>query len=381
MKHRTYQKSSETVLIAGKEEKISIPNLTEPIPPVVWSPNLLGAFEKAHLALGRLNGLAAVLPCSAAMRDMFCCMEAVAASRVEGAEISLSDMLLFELGRGPSASDRKIRRGWQMAQALSECVRLLDDKLPLSLRLLGKLHRILSETECEEAAPCVAEWIVECFNNDVPALPVRQSVRDCMIKLERFLQDYDVPTPALLKAALAYARLYAIHPSLCRLGRILIPAIFHAHGTVTGPVIPVSEYIAAHRNRYESALEAAKDANKWIGWLELFAEAVTWAAEQSTMAMGRLRIMAKDDRVRIETLGRAADSTRKLHLFFFGRPITTSTCLADATGLTPMTVNKSLVHLERLGIVRELSGKPRKRLYQYDQCIATLNSIICRDRG
>lgn len=374
MKYRASQKSTVTVLVEGKEEKISIPNPAEPIPPNVWSPSLLSAFEKAHLALGRLNGLATAFPYSASMQDVFYAMEAVASSRAEGLDVSITDMFLLELGQEPAATNGKIRLAWQTAQALGECGRLLDGKLPLSLRLMGKLHRVLSGAERGDATPCIAEWIVECFNDDAPASPERLNVRDCMIRLERFLQDYDVPTPALLKAALAYAHLYDIHPSLCRLGRVLIAAIFHAHGAVTGPFIPVSEYIAVHRNRYESALATARDANKWIGWLEFFAEAVTWAAEQSAAAMGRLYAVAKDDRVRIETLGRAADSARKLHLAFLGRPVTTSARLANATGLTPMTVNKSLVHLERLGIVRELSGKPRKRIYQHNQCIALLST-------
>lgn len=375
MKHRAYQKSPGTVLIAGKEERLSIPNLAEPIPPIVWSAGLLGAFEKAHLALGRLNGLVAAFPDVLPMQDMFRIMEAVASAEVEGAGISLSDVLLFELGREPSAAASEVRRVRQTAQALRECRRLLDGKSPLSLRLIGILHSVLSEGEGEEASQSVVSWILGCFDDNGPVSPPQQTVRDCMIKLERFLQDYDVPTPALLKAALAYAWFSSLHPSLGRLGRILIAAILDAQGIVTGSAICVSRYIASHRNRYESTLDTAKDAGKWTGWLEFFAEAVTWAAEQSAATMGRLLVVTMDDWKRIKTLGRAADSTRKVHRAFWDCPITTPLRLAKATGLTPMTVNKSLTHLEQLGIVRELSGKPRNRLYQYDQYIAVMNHL------
>jgi len=55
------------------------------------------------------------------------------------------------------------------------------------------------------------------------------------------------------------------------------------------------------------------------------------------------------------------------------RPITTSKRLMEKTGITPATVNKSLAHLERLGIVRELTSRKRNRIFSYAGYLEIMN--------
>ena len=47
--------------------------------------------------------------------------------------------------------------------------------------------------------------------------------------------------------------------------------------------------------------------------------------------------------------------------------------LSAATGLTPATVNKSLAHLERIGVVAELTRKQRGRVFSYARYAEILN--------
>jgi Fic family protein len=54
-------------------------------------------------------------------------------------------------------------------------------------------------------------------------------------------------------------------------------------------------------------------------------------------------------------------------------PIATSNWLTKKTGLTAATVNKALGHLERLGIVRELTARKRNRLFSYAEYIKIMN--------
>jgi Fic family protein len=55
------------------------------------------------------------------------------------------------------------------------------------------------------------------------------------------------------------------------------------------------------------------------------------------------------------------------------RPIATSGTLAAKTGMTPATVNKALFHLERLGMVKELTTQKRNRLFCYTGYIEIMN--------
>lgn len=76
----------------------------------------------------------------------------------------------------------------------------------------------------------------------------------------------------------------------------------------------------------------------------------------------------------------AAASTLQVHRALMERPIATSGSLVEKTGITPATVNKALAHLERVGIVKELTAQKRNRLFSYAGYIEIMsrwpNSLI-----
>ena len=139
------------------------------------------------------------------------------------------------------------------------------------------------------------------------------------------------------------------------------------------PLLYLSLFFKTHRQTYYELLNRVRLEGDWEAWLDFFAEAVTVTAGQAVDAARRLDGTAQEDRARIQALGRAAGSALRLHNELLAHPITTSQHLADTTGLTPMTVNKSLAHLCKLGITRELTGQKRNRVFSYPAYIAILN--------
>ena len=105
----------------------------------------------------------------------------------------------------------------------------------------------------------------------------------------------------------------------------------------------------------------------------VFADAVVTSATQAATSAKRLLELASDDARRIEGLGRATASAMAIHRVLQSKPLGTATSLAAATGLTPATVNKSLAHLERLGVVAELTSKQRGRVFSYARYVEILN--------
>ncbi|NOQ41990.1 MAG: winged helix-turn-helix transcriptional regulator, partial [Desulfuromusa sp.] len=83
--------------------------------------------------------------------------------------------------------------------------------------------------------------------------------------------------------------------------------------------------------------------------------------------------LSNQDREKISGLGRAGKSTLQVHRALMERPIATSGWLAEKTGITPATVNKTLGHLQQLGIVRELTAQKRNRLFSYSRYIEIMN--------
>src|SRR5690606_40075662 len=95
-------------------------------------------------------------------------------------------------------------------------------------------------------------------------------------------------------------------------------------------------------------------------------------ATQAVATANALLALVNADRDRIAGLGRAAASALAVHQALQRQPIATSAALVKATGLTPATVNKSLAHLERVGIVGELTNRQRGRVFSYRQYVKEL---------
>ena len=135
----------------------------------------------------------------------------------------------------------------------------------------------------------------------------------------------------------------------------------------------LSLYFKTHRQYYYELLNEVRLNGNWEAWLDFFAEAIIVTTTQAVDAARQLVDLTNEDRDRISGLGRAATSTLRIHRAMMGRPITSSGWLVGKTGITPATVNKCLGHLERLGIVRELTSRKRNRVFSYAGYLEIMN--------
>ena len=175
-----------------------------------------------------------------------------------------------------------------------------------------------------------------------------------------------------------------IHPFLDgngRVGRLLIALQLAADGLLREPLLYVSLHFKEHRQTYYELLDAVRQSGDWETWLEFFADAVVTGATQAAASAKRLLELASADAQRIEGLGRAAALALTIHRALQRQPIATAASLAAATGLTPATVNKALVHLERAGVVAELTRKQRGRVFSYARYAAILNEGMALPSG
>lgn len=379
---RTLQGRYETISTIGEKARAFIPSDLPPSPPIVWSPALRARFDNALLALGRLDSVSALLPNVSLFIYTYVRKEAVLSSMIEGTQSSLSDLLLYELDQQPGVPVDDVREVSNYVAAMDHGLKRLLEGFPLSLRLLREIHAILlAQGRGSGKNPgelrSSQNWIGGTRPGNAAFVPPPpQHVAPCMNALERFLHDQPEPTPLLLKAALAHVQFETIHPFLDgngRLGRLLIALLLCERQILRQPLLYLSLFFKTHRQTYYELLNRVRLEGDWEAWLDFFAEAVTVAAGQAVDAARRLDGMAQEDRARIQALGRAAGSALRLHHELLVHPIATSQHLADKTGLTPMTVNKSLAHLCKLGIARELTGHKRNRVFSYPAYIAILN--------
>jgi Fic family protein len=363
-----------TISTVGEKAQAFVPAPLPPSPPIDWTPELRSKFDQALLALGRLDSVSTLLPDTSLFLYMYVRKEAVLSSMIEGTQSSLSDLLLFELDQEPGVPLDDVREVSNYVAALDHGLRLLEEGLPLSLRLFREIHGVLltkgrGSNQTPGELRRSQNWIGGTRPGNAAFVPPpAEDVPECMSKLELFLHDQPEPTPVLLKAALAHVQFETIHPFLDgngRLGRLLIALLLCEQKVLREPMLYLSLYFKTHRQYYYELLNNVRMTGDWEAWLDFFAEAVIVTATQAVETAQQLLDLSNQDRDKISGLGRAAASTLQVHRALMEHPIATSGSLVEKTGITPATVNKALGHLEQLGIVKELTAQKRNRLFSY----------------
>jgi Fic family protein len=195
-----------------------------------------------------------------------------------------------------------------------------------------------------------------------------------MAEFERFIHS---TTPALQKAALAHVQFETIHPFLDgngRIGRLLITLLLCSEGVLRDPLLYASLYLKEHRQKYYSELNAVRETGDFERWLEFFASAIRVSAEQATTTGQRVFTVFQEDRKRVRNMGRQAPTALLIQEALQSKPFATIASLTRATGFTTPTVTQALGELERLGIVREVTGRARGRIYAYTRYLEALNT-------
>jgi Fic family protein len=378
------------VAAAGETADAFVPSPLPPTPPVEWTPRLRARFDEALLALGRLNAVSELLPNAGLLLYSFVRKEAVLSSMIEGTQSSLADLLLFELDAQPGVPLEDAREVSRYVAALEHGLQRMRGGFPLSLRLLREVHSVLLDsgrgarlTPGEFRRSQV--WIGGTRPGNAAFVPPPTNELDeCLKQLERFLHDQPEPTPPLVRAALAHVQFETIHPFLDgngRVGRLLITLQLMADGLLRQPLLYLSLHFKEHRPAYYELLNRVRLSGDWESWLEFFADAVVSSATLAAGSARRLLELATADATRIQGLGRATDSALAVHQVLQRQPLATPKSLMASTALTAATVNKALAHLERLGVVAEITQRRRDRIFAYSQYGAILNEGMERPPG
>lgn len=368
--------------LGGEVVRTFVPAPLPPTPALAIGPVLREKLDAALLALGRLDSVTTLLPDTHLFLYSYLRKEAVLSSQIEGTQSSLSDLLLFEASEAPGVPLDDVVEVSNYVAALEHGLERIRGGFPLSGRLLREIHGILLQRgRGAEKQPGEfrrsQNWIGGTRpGNAAYVPPPPNQVLECMSALERWLHDEPERTPTLLKAALAHVQFETIHPFLDgngRVGRLLITLLLGAEGVLSEPLLYLSLYLKQHRAEYYALLDRVRVEGDWEAWLGFFADGVRETAAVAVSTAQRLVQLFQSDRARIQTLGRAAGSALRLHTAFQERPVATAAGLAQRTGLSIPSVNKTLVALESAGVTRELTGRPRNRLFSYEAYLRILS--------
>jgi Fic family protein len=332
--------------------------------------------------LGRLDGISTILPDTSLFLYTFIRKEAVLSSQIEGTQSSLSDLLLFEMDAAPGVPVDDVRAVSNYVAAMEHGLKRLRAEFPLCNRLICEMHeKLLSKGRGSDKSPgefrTSQNWIGGTRPGNarfVPPPPER--LAECLSAFEKFLNDEPERPPTLMKAALAHAQFETIHPFLDgngRLGRLLITLLLCHEKILREPLLYTSLHFTLHRQTYYDLLQAIRDKGDWESWVLFFMEAIRETARQAVVAAQALSKMIRADRQVVQTLGRISGSAYRVFDLLAERPVLSLAAICKRSGLVPNTAAKVMRAFESVGLVREITGKKRNRLYQYDRYLKLLS--------
>jgi len=359
-----------------------IPATLPPVPPIELNSQLSKLQESAAFALGRLSGASERLD-PTRLLYMYIRKEAVLSSQIEGTQSTLSDLLKYENASVGGTPIDDVEEVSHYVKALLYAIEeIKHGELPLSLRLIKNIHRMLMEggrgkNQSPGEFRRSQNWIGGSGPGNATFVPPpSHELLPALDNLEKYLHDeFDVPS-TLIKAGLAHAQFETIHPFLDgngRVGRMLISLILVVEGVLAQPFFYISLYFKQNRAEYYDALQRVRDNGDWEGWLRFFFIAVESVANEATETADDLISLFTSDRKKVESLGRSSPATLKVFDVLKQKIIISPTSAAELSGLTWPTALSALERMQKLGISEEITGKKRDRLFVYSRQLAILD--------
>jgi Fic family protein len=300
----------------------------------------------------------------------------VISSQIEGTQSTLSELLLFEQGVGPAALMDDLSETSNYVAAMEHGLKRLKEGFPVSLRLLCEIHGVLlRKGRGTDRTPGEfrrsQNWIGGSRpGNALFVPPPPDALIECLDAFEKYLHDDRLPL--LVKLGLVHVQFETIHPFLDgngRLGRLLLTLLLCESGVLREPLLYLSLYLKTHRDRYYELLQKVRLEGAWEEWLEFFLQGVVYTAEEASEMAAKLRQLFREDRVRIQGLGKASGTAIQVHDYLQSNPVCSIRKIASGTSKTVAAVTQALANLQQLGIVTETTGRRRNRVFVYKRCL------------
>lgn len=351
-----------------------------PLPPAEGlqiDDEMLALLSEADRALGRLDGSADTLPNPDLFVMMYIRKEAVLSSQIEGTQASLVEVLEIEANVLNADRPADVAEVVNYVDALNYGLERLKE-LPLSLRLICEIHeRLMEGTRGQEYTPGEfrrsQNWIGPqgCTLSTARYVPpAPNDMKEALGNLELFLHD-ERAMPFLMRVGLAHAQFETIHPFLDgngRIGRLLITFLLCEKQVLQRPLLYLSYYFKLNRDEYYHRLQAVRDHGDWEGWIKFFLKGVATVANEAAGVARKIVALRENGRALIiQKTGRTVADCLRLYEQLFETPCMSIRMVGVRMDREFPAASRMTKQLEQLGILREISGRERKRIYLHER--------------
>ena len=343
----------------------------------VWywqDPQINTLLESATRNLSELNAFSLLVPDVDLYIQMHIVKEANTSSRIEGTRTQMDEAIMDQEQIDPERRD-----DWQEVQnyiqAMNEALDELS-RLPLSNRLLKKTHGILlQDVRGENKMPGEfrrsQNWIGGSNLKDAVYIPPgHDELLELMADLEKFWHNDQIEVPHLIRIAISHYQFETIHPFLDgngRIGRLLITLYLVSNGFLSKPSLYLSDFFERHRVAYYDSLTSVRISDNLIQWIKFFLTAIIKTAEKGQQTFRDILNIRDKMAGKIVSLGRKAENARKLIMHLYRKPVLSGAAAPQLLGVTPRSANALINDLERLNVLKEITGFKRNRIYVFEE--------------
>lgn len=321
----------------------------------------------ANAGLARYDGLLLAIPNADVLLSPLTTQEAVLSSKIEGTNVTISEVLEVEAGAKSEALTQLKRLDamevLNYRRALQVCTHELENR-SCSQHLLRSAHCILMEgVRGTDKSPGSyrkeQNWIgpKDCPIEAAHFVPVSpEHLQYAMDEWEQYLNRTDIPD-LLVQLAILHVEFEAIHPfkdGNGRLGRMLIPLFLYQRKLLNSPDFYMSGYLEANREEYQERLRAVSRDGDWTGWCAFFLNGIIQqAAENERKARDILAL-------RTSLMEKAVSLTNSPHAvravdFIFKNPIFSGSLFTNHSNMPRASASRILSLLRNEGVLRTIS--------------------------
>ena len=337
---------------------------------------LINLLSQTDRQLGRLDMYSEYIPNIDLFISMHVLKEASQSSKIEGTKTNIEEALLDK----EDIKEEK-RDDWEEVQnyilALNTAISKLE-KIPFSSRLIKETHKILLKgVRGTHKSPgefrTSQNWIGGASINDATFVPpTHTTVNEYMGDLEKFAHNKNHYFPDLLKIALIHYQFETIHPFLDgngRVGRLMITLYLVEKWILKKPVLYLSDFFERNRTLYYDNLTRVREKNDLIQWCKFFLVGVIETAKNSILTFDSILKLQKEVDSKLQSLGSRSGNAQAIVNYLFQRPILDAQKAKDLTGLSLPSVYKLIDEMESLGIINEITGAKRGKLYLFKEYV------------
>jgi Fic family protein len=355
---------------------------------LTWTdPNINVLLEEATRLLGELNAYSHLIPDVDFFIRMHILKEATTSSRIEGTQTNIDEAVLPEEEIAPERRD-----DWLEVQnyikAMNHAIAALE-RLPLSMRLLREAHKILmSSARGEHRNPGEIRksqnWIGGSnLKNAIFIPPTQQELPGLLTDLEKFWHNEKIALPHLIRAALSHYQFETIHPFLDgngRVGRLLITLYLIDKRLLTKPTLYLSDFFERNRGAYYDALTAVRTSNDIEHWLKFFLTGVAETAAGSKQIFEGIVALRQRCEQQILQLGRRVTKGQALLRELYSQPVMSANDIAIKLGITHQSASSFIRSFEKMGILREITGRKKDRLFVHSEYLRLFTNRISQSQ-